>query len=167
MGRPVSRRGSRSPLNREWEPLSTFPTIANSVVALVVTLLEATFFTNAVEILGGRLGMHQEAVGSLLAILDTALPESVIAAVAIVELDVTGREITKGTDIGFGAILDTPFVLATLTLIFQSTIHVAFGLLFIPWHLATLGLFAAILTLTSSGLTYLVLGAPGSFWPYT
>ncbi len=103
----------------------------------------------------------------MLAILDTALPESVIAAVAILELDVTGREITRGTDIGIGAILGTPFVLATLTLIFQSTIYVAFGLLFIPWHLATLGLLAAILTLTSSGLTYLVLGAPGSFGPYT
>lgn len=167
MGRPVSRRGSRSPLNREWEPLSTFPTIANSVVALVVILLEATFFTNAVEILGGRLGMHQEAVGSLFAILDTALPESVIAAVAIFELDVTGREITKGTDIGIGAMLGTPFMLTTLALIFQSTIHVTFGLLFIPWHLATLGLFAAILALTSSGLTDLVLGAPGSFGPYT
>lgn len=167
MGRPVSRRGSRSPLNREWEPLSTFPTIANSVVALVVILLEATFFTNAVEILGGRLGMHQEAVGSLFAILDTALPESVIAAVAILELDVTGREITRGTDIGIGAMLGTPFMLTTLALIFQSTIHVTFGLLFIPWHLATLGLFAAILALTSSGLTDLVLGAPGSFGPYT
>jgi hypothetical protein len=167
LGQSVSRRGSRSPLNREREPLSTFPTIANSVVALVVTLLEATFFTNAVEILGGRLGMHQEAVGSLLAILDTALPESVIAAVAILELDVTGREVTRGTDIGIGAILGTPSMLTTLALIFQSTIHVTFGLLFIPWHLATLGLLAAILTLTSSGLTYLVLGAPGSFGPYT
>lgn len=98
--------------------MSTFPTIANSVVALVVILLEATFFTNAVEILGGRLGMHQEAVSNLLAILDTALPESVIAAVAVLELDVTGRGITRGTDIGIGTILDTPFVLAMLTLIF-------------------------------------------------
>jgi hypothetical protein len=167
LGRSVSRRGSRSPLNREREPLSTFPTIANSVVALVVILLEATFFTYAVEILGGRLGMHQEAVGSLFAILDTALPESVIAAVAILELDITGREITRGTDIGIGAMLGTPFMLTTLALIFQSTIHVTFGLLFIPWHLATLGLFAAILALTSSGLTDLVLGAPGSFGPHT
>jgi cation:H+ antiporter len=136
LGQSVSRRGSRSPLNREWEPLSTFPTIANSVVALVVILLEATFFTNAVEILGGRLGMHQEAMGSLLTILDTALPESVIAAVAILELDLTGRQITRGTDIGIGAILGTPFVLATLGLIL-------------------------------GGLTYLVLGAPGSFGSYT
>ena len=147
--------------------MSTFPTIANSVVALVVILLDATFFTNPVEMLDGRLATQQEAVGSLLAILDTALPESVIAAVAILELDVTGREITKGTDIGIGAMLDTPFVLATLALIFQSTTYVTFGLLFIPWKIAALGLFAMILALTSSGLTDLVLGAPGSFGPHT
>jgi Ca2+/Na+ antiporter len=167
LGRSVSRRGSRSPLNREREPLSTFPTIANSVVALVVILLEATFFTNAVEILGGRLGMHQEAMGSLLTILDTALPESVIAAVAILGLDITDGELTRGTDIGVGAILGTPLVLATLVLILQSTIHVTFGLLSILWKFAALGLFAAILALTSGGLTYLVLGDPGSFGPYT
>jgi len=63
--------------------LSTISTIANSVVALVVILLGATFFTNPVEILSGRLDTQQEAVG-------TALPESVIAAVAILELDITG-----------------------------------------------------------------------------
>ena len=58
-------------------------------------------------------------------------------------------------------------MLTTLALIFQSTIHVTFGLLFFPWHLATLDLFATILIITSSGLTNLVLGAPGSFGPYT
>jgi hypothetical protein len=87
--------------------------------------------------------------------------------VAILELDVKGGEIIRGTDIGIGAILGTPFVLATLLLILQSTIHVTFGLLSILWKFAALGLFAAILALTSGGLTYLVLGAPGSFGPYT
>jgi len=157
----------RSLLDRGWEPLGTTSTIANSVVALVVILLDATFSTNPVEMLGGRLGMQQEAVGSLLTTVGTGLPESVIAAVAILELDVTGGEITRGTDIGIEAILGTPFVLATLAMIFQSTIHVTFGLLFIPCKFAALSLFAAILALTSGGLTYLVLGAPGSFAPYT
>src|SRR5215204_4031223 len=91
----------RSLLDRGWEPLGTTSTIANSVVALVVILLGATFFTNPVEILSERLGTPQEDVG-------TALPESVIAAVAILELDITGGEITRGTDIGIGAILSTP-----------------------------------------------------------
>ena len=140
--------------------MSTISTIANSVVALVVILLGTTFVTNPVEILSGRLDTQQEAVG-------TALPESVIAAVATLELDITGGEITRGSDIGFGASLGTPFVLATLALIFQSTTYVTFGLLFIPWKIAALGLFAMILALTSGGLQYLVLGAPGSFGPDT
>ena len=148
--------------------MSAVATIANSVVALVVILLDATFFTNPVEMLDGRLATQQEAVGSLLTTVGTAaLPESVIAAVAILELDVKGGEIIRGTDTGIGAILGTPFVLATLALIFQSTIHVTFGLHFIPWKFAVLGLFAAILALTSGGLMYLVLGAPVSFGPYT
>ena len=88
--------------------MGTTSTIANSVVALVVILLGATFFTNPVEILSERLGTPQEDVG-------TALPESVIAAVAILELDITGGEIARATDIGIGAILETPFVLATWT----------------------------------------------------
>ena len=148
--------------------MSARATIANSVVALVVILLDATFFTNPVEMLDGRLATQQEAVGSLLTTVGTAaLPESVIAAVAILELDVKGGEIIRGTDTGIGAILGTPFVLATLALIFQSTIHVTFGLHFIPWKFAALGLFAAILARTSGGLMYRVLGDPGSFGPYT
>jgi Ca2+/Na+ antiporter len=134
--------------------LGTISTIANFVVALVVILLGATFFTNPVEILSGRLGTPQEDVG-------TALPESVIAAVAILELDITGGEIVRATDIGFGAILGAPFVQATLALIFQSTTHVTFGLLFIPWKFAALGLFAALLALTSGGLKYPVLSGLG------
>jgi hypothetical protein len=164
----ITHHLGRSPLDRGREPLSAVATIANSVVALVVILLDATFFTNPVEILDGRLATQQEAVGSVLTTVGiAALPESVIAAVAILELDITDGEIIRGTDTGIGAILGTPFVLATLALIFQSTIHVTFGLHFIPWKFAALGLFAAILALTSGGLMYRVLGAPGSFGPYT
>jgi hypothetical protein len=57
--------------------LSAVATIANSVVALVVILLDATFFTNPVEILDGRLATQQEAVGSVLTTVGTAaLPEA-------------------------------------------------------------------------------------------
>ena len=58
-------------------------------------LLGAAFFTNAGEILGGRLGMRQGAVGSLLAAVGTAL---------------------QGALIGIGAILGAPFMLATLAM---------------------------------------------------
>jgi cation:H+ antiporter len=91
-------------------------TIVGFIVALVVILLGAAFFTNAVEILGSRLGMRQGAVGSLLAAVGTALPESMIAIVAIMEPVVTGADPAEGAEIGVGAILGAPFMLATLAL---------------------------------------------------
>jgi cation:H+ antiporter len=86
------------------------------VAALVAILLGAAFFTNAVEILGGRLGMRQGAVGSLLAAVGTALPESMIAVVAILEPVLTGGPSEEGALIGIGAILGAPFMLATLAM---------------------------------------------------
>ncbi|HET7272926.1 MAG TPA: hypothetical protein VFI90_17775 [Rubrobacter sp.] len=86
------------------------------VAALVGILFGAAFFTNAVEILGGRLGMRQGAVGSLLAAVGTALPESMIAIVAILEPVLTGDASGEGALIGIGAILGAPFMLATLAM---------------------------------------------------
>ena len=91
-------------------------TIIEFTVALIAILLGAAFFTNAVEILGARLGLRQGAVGSLLAAVGTALPESMIAIVAILEPVVSGGERGSGAEIGVGAILGAPFMLATLAL---------------------------------------------------
>ena len=86
------------------------------VVALVAILLGSAFFTNPIEILGGRLGLRQGAVGSLLAAVGTALPESMIAVVAILEPVLTGEAAEEGALIGIGAILGAPFMLATLAM---------------------------------------------------
>ena len=86
------------------------------VVALVAILLGSAFFTNAIEILGGRLGLRQGAVGSLLAAVGTALPESMIAVVAILEPVLKGEAAEEGALIGIGAILGAPFMLATLAM---------------------------------------------------
>jgi cation:H+ antiporter len=91
-------------------------TIVEFLLALIAILLGAAFFTNAVEILGSRLGMQQGAVGSLLAAVGTALPESMIAIVAILEPLVAGGDKEGGAEIGVGAILGAPFMLATLAL---------------------------------------------------
>ena len=91
-------------------------TVIGFVAALVAIILGAAFFTNAIEILGGRLGMRQGAVGSLLAAVGTALPESMIAIVAILEPVLTGRASEEGALIGIGAILGAPFMLATLAM---------------------------------------------------
>jgi hypothetical protein len=116
--------------------------------------------------LGFALGFA-EVVGSVVATMSTALPESVMAALAILELDLTGEDITRGTDIGIATILGTPFVLAKLTVIVQGTIHFMFGCLFIPVNLAALARFAAILGLTWGGLTHLVVESPVSFGSFT
>jgi len=72
---PVRRRrpaawGGRVCRSTE-RPSSAFPTIVEFVAAPVAILLGATFFTGAVEILGGRSGLRQGAVGSRLAGGDT------------------------------------------------------------------------------------------------
>jgi hypothetical protein len=49
------------------QPLSAFSTTVGFVAAPVAILFGATFFAGAVQILGGRLGLRQGAVGSRLA----------------------------------------------------------------------------------------------------
>jgi cation:H+ antiporter len=108
------------------ETRSALLTVIGFVVALGVILLGAAFFTNAVEMLGSRLGMRQGAVGSLLAAVGTALPESMIAVVAIMEPVVMGGAREEGAMIGVGAILGAPFMLATLALFVVGASALAF-----------------------------------------
>ena len=79
-------------------------------VAFVLLLAGAVIFTNAVEWAGIRLGLGTGAVGSVLAAVATALPESVIPVVAILTGDQTGQ-------IAIGSILGAPFLLATLAML--------------------------------------------------
>lgn len=66
-------------------------------------------FTNGVEWLGKKLKLGEGAVGSILAAVGTALPESMIPVVAILLGD--GH---AGEEVGIGAILGAPFMLSTL-----------------------------------------------------
>lgn len=81
------------------------------VVSLVVTLVGAELFTNGIEWLGKHFNLAEGAVGSVLAAVGTALPETMIPLVAI--LFAGG---TAGAEIGIGAILGAPFMLATLAM---------------------------------------------------
>ena len=81
------------------------------ILALAVTLLGSSVFTNAIEWFGKRLKLSEGAVGSVLAAVGTALPETIIPLIAL--LFGTG---TAKKEIGIGAILGAPFMLATLTL---------------------------------------------------
>ena len=77
--------------------------------SFAVLLVGAYFFTNAVEWAGHRLRLGEGAVGSLLAAVGTALPESLIPVVALI----TGG---KADDVALGAIVGAPFMLATIAM---------------------------------------------------
>jgi cation:H+ antiporter len=79
-------------------------------VSFAVILAGALLFTNAVEWLGHRLKLGEGAVGSLLAAVGTAMPETLIAVVALISA-AEGSE-----DVAIGAIVGAPFLLATLAM---------------------------------------------------
>ncbi len=86
-------------------------------VALAVILIGAELFTNGIEWFGHRLNLGEGAVGSVLAAVATALPETLIPVIAIVGPILTGRPSTEATEeVGVGAILGAPFTLATLAM---------------------------------------------------
>lgn len=81
------------------------------LLSFVVILAGCEFFTNGVEWVGKRFCLSEGAIGSLLAAIGTALPETLIPLIAILMM---GGE--AGHEIGTGAILGAPFMLATLAL---------------------------------------------------
>ena len=80
-------------------------------VAFVIILVGAELFTNGIEWFGRKLELAEGAVGSVLAAVGTALPETMIPIVAIVFGTSAGSH-----GIGVGAILGAPFTLATLAM---------------------------------------------------
>jgi cation:H+ antiporter len=86
------------------------------VLSLAAILGAAILFTNAVEIMGDRLNLGAGAVGSILAAVGTALPETMIPIVAILGAVILGTGGAAAGEIGIGAILGAPFLLATLAL---------------------------------------------------
>lgn len=80
------------------------------VVAFAIVLGGALLFTNAVEWLGHSLGLGEGAVGSILAAVGTAAPETLIAIIAILSSE-AGSE-----DVAIGAIVGAPFLLGTLAM---------------------------------------------------
>src|SRR3712207_3163436 len=91
-------------------------TIVELVLSAVAIVAAAALFTNAIEILGERLELGQGAVGSVLAAVGTALPETMIPVVAILGAAMAGGDAATGGEIGVGAILGAPFLLATLAM---------------------------------------------------
>lgn len=87
-----------------------------ALFSLVIILLCAEVFTNGVEVFGEKLSLSQAVVGSVLAAVGTALPETIVPLVAIL---LYGGE--AGDQIGLGAILGAPFMLVTAGLFLVAT----------------------------------------------
>ena len=79
-------------------------------VSFAVILAGALLFTNAVEWIGHRLELGEGAVGSVLAAVGTAMPETLIAIVALI-----GAQ-EGGDQVAIGAIVGAPFLLGTLAM---------------------------------------------------
>ncbi|MFD1677723.1 sodium:calcium antiporter [Alicyclobacillus fodiniaquatilis] len=91
------------------------------IFSLVMILFGAELFTNAIEWLGRKLGLGQGAIGSVLAAVGTALPETAVPVTAIV---FGGSH--EAEQVGIGGILGAPFLLATLGALVMACALVAF-----------------------------------------
>ena len=80
---------------------------------LIVILIAAEVFTNALEHLGEKLGISEGVTGSLFAAVGTALPETMVPLLALLA---GTQNVATNEEIGVGSILGAPLMLATLSL---------------------------------------------------
>ncbi|MBC7756910.1 MAG: sodium:calcium antiporter [Bdellovibrio sp.] len=84
---------------------------------LLVILIAAEVFTNALEHLGEKLGISEGVTGSIFAAVGTALPETMVPLLAI--FAGTSNNVTNH-EIGVGAILGAPLMLSTLSIFLMA-----------------------------------------------
>src|SRR5439155_12263856 len=84
--------------------------------------LPSELFTNGIEWFGRKLELAEGAVGSVLAAVGTALPETMIPIIAIL----FGGGSAASDSVGIGAILGAPLMLSTLAM-FVTGLAVIFG----------------------------------------
>lgn len=80
---------------------------------LMVILIAAEVFTNALEHLGEKLKISEGVTGSIFAAVGTALPETLVPLLA---LTAGTADIHVNEEIGVGAILGAPLMLSTLSI---------------------------------------------------
>src|SRR3989344_2844498 len=82
------------------------------LISLIVIVIAAEIFTNAIESLGARLKFSEGVTGGLFAAVGTALPETMVPLVAIF----AGNSAKVSEEVGVGAILGAPFMLSTIAM---------------------------------------------------
>lgn len=98
------------------------------IVSLAIILVAAELFTNGIEWLGHKLKLAEGAVGSVLAAVATAMPETLIPVIAILGPVLVGSTATESSEaVGVGAILGAPFMLSTLAMFVTGIAIVIFA----------------------------------------
>jgi len=92
------------------------------LIMLLIILVAAEIFTNALEHLGERLKISEGVTGSLFAAVGTAMPETMVPLLAIFA-GTTDPHVNE--EIGVGAILGAPLMLSTLSLSLMALAVVA------------------------------------------
>ena len=92
-------------------------------LSFVVILAGSELFTNGIEWVGHRLKIAEAAVGSLLAAVGTALPETLIPAIALVT---GGSDRSSRSAVGVGAIVGAPLMLSTLAFFVMGVAAIGF-----------------------------------------
>ena len=90
---------------------------ATLFLMLIVILIAAEVFTNALEHLGEKLGISEGVTGSLFAAVGTALPETMVPLLALLA---GTSSVAVNEEIGVGAILGAPLMLATLSIFLMA-----------------------------------------------
>lgn len=81
--------------------------------ALILILISAEAFTNALEHIGERFKLSEGVTGSIFAAVGTAMPETVVPVVAVLST-AAARQVRE--EVGIGAILGAPLMLATVAM---------------------------------------------------
>jgi cation:H+ antiporter len=87
------------------------------LLMLIVILIAAEVFTNALEHLGEKLGISEGVTGSLFAAVGTALPETMVPLLALLA---GTQNVSTNEEIGVGSILGAPLMLATLSIFLMA-----------------------------------------------
>ena len=85
---------------------------------LIVILVSAEIFTNALEHLGEKLKISEGVTGSIFAAIGTALPETLVPLLALLS---SHGDAETNHQVGVGAILGAPLMLSTLTMFVMAT----------------------------------------------
>ncbi len=90
---------------------------AHILLMLIIILIAAEVFTNALEHLGEKLHISEGVTGSLFAAVGTAMPETLVPLLAIFGGTANAK---VNEEIGVGAILGAPLMLSTLSLFLMA-----------------------------------------------